>query len=477
MVIARKLSLTALIVGLAMMLGGAARTYKLADRSVALDEMSTPATLLHADTSVLLPELDLAHVLRSDLFYGTHPPGYPLMMFGVTRVFGTSLTASRLPSVLFGVASIGLVYWLGLLIGRRVPGCIAALLLAFNGYHIVRSQTADTYSLACFLSLLATVLLILLAQETRRKGVIELCYGAVMLFGLSSQHYFWVLLATQMVWVLANAWIQDRSLPRLLNIQIFVVILGSPLLTIARLQSLNGVADLGARFAVVAREYVQFFWILPGVDDIPVGFGIANFLPYAVTLALRVLLGLFCIWILIEGFRRLYPVDDPTLSAPAKPFIGLWILATILATLVDVALVFATRHQIDLTQGPWDHTFHGVEFLTVLPSILVMGAITLSQSWQHLSAFGRGLNPGVLAGGQRLILLQTFIPFAMLAIVSLFLHPLLNARGLLFVAPYLLLTLAFGIAAIGRRSRSLAIALFFVIATLHACSLWAYFGR
>jgi len=477
MVTARKLPLTALIVGLAMVLGGAARMYRLADRSITHDEVNIQGLSPGADISVPPQPLNLAHVVTTNLFHDTNPPGYPLMMFVVTRVFGTNLTALRLPSVLFGVASIGLVYWLGLLIGQRVPGCIAALLLAFNGYATVLSQTADTYSLACFLSLLATILLILLSQETSRRRVIEFCYGAVMLVGLASHHFFWALLATQMIWVIANAWVQERRLPRLLNIQILVMLLGSPLLALARLQSLNQVAEFGARFAVIAREYVQFFWILPGFDDITAGNGIDDFFPPAVMLVLRVLLCLFCLWLLVVGFRRLYPVDDPTLSAPSKPFIGLWILATLLATLIDIGLVFATRQHIAGTQGPWVHTFRGVELLSVLPSILIMGAITLSESWQHLRAFGRTLGPQALAGSQRLVLLQTFLPFAMLAIASLFLRPLLNPRGLLFVAPYLLLALACGIASVGRRSRSLAIALFLVLLTLHAYSLWAYTGH
>jgi hypothetical protein len=473
----QKQSLTALIVGLAIVLGGAVRMYKLTDRSVAHDEIYPPEIPLRGDISAPVPPLDLAQVLRADLFYGQQPPGYYLMMSVVTKVSAASPFAIRLPSVLFAVASIGLVYWLGLLIGQRVPGCIASLLLAFNGYHAARSQAAGMYSLVCFLSLLGTVLLILLAQETRRRRIIELLYGLVMLFGLFCHHFFWVLLATQMVWVLANASVQERRMPRLLNIQILVMILGSPLLTIAELQSLNGVSDLTARFAVIAGEFVQFFWILPGFDDTGAANSIANLLPPAIAITLRVLLCLFCIALLVVGFRRLNPVDDPTLSAPAKPFIGLWILATMLATLADAGLVLATRNEIAHTPGPWFETLHGVKFLAVLPSILAMGAITLSQSWQTLRNFCRELSPHLLAGVQRLVLLQAFMPFAMLAIASVLLRPMLNPRDLLFVAPYLLFTLACGIAAVGRRSRALAITLFVVLTALHAYSLWAYSGR
>jgi uncharacterized membrane protein len=474
MAMARKLPLTALIVVLAMVLGGAARMYRLADRSITADEAKFLGIPLNPASAAPDQPFDLTHVATTNLFHDTGPPGYPLMMFGVVRVFGGSFTAIRLTSVLFGVASIWLVYWLGLLIGQRTPGCIAASLLAFNGYHIARSQTANPYPLLCFLSLLATILLILLSQATRRRVLLEFSYGAVMLLGLASHHFFWALLATQIIWVLANAWVQHRRLPRLLNIQIVVMVLCSPLLGVARLQSLNGGAVLGPRFVVILREYVQFFWIIPGFDDIGAGRGIAGLFPLAVSLGLRVLLCLFCLWLLIVGFRQLYSVDDPTLSAPSKPFIGLWVLATLLATLIDIGLEVATRNEVASNPGPWVQTLRGVQVLAVLPSILVLGAITLSQSWQHLSAFARTLNPRVLAGSRRLVMLQTFLPLALLTIASLFLRPLLNARGLLFVAPYLLLMLACGIVAIGRRNRSLAVALILVIAVLHACSLWAY---
>jgi hypothetical protein len=294
-----------------------------------------------------------------------------------------------------------------------------------------------------------------------------------MLFGLASQHYFWALLAAHMVWVLANAWVQERRFPRLLSIQIFVMILGSPLLAISRLQSINGVASLGARFAVIAGEYVQFFWILPGSDDL----GVADPFSPVLSVILRAALCMFCLWLLVVGFRRLIPVDDPTLSAPAKPFILLWILATLLATLANAGLVLATRHQIALSPGSWILTLRGVEVLAVLPSILFMGAITAVQAWQPLRAFGKDFYPQFFVGDKRLILLLTFFPFALLAIASAFQRPFLSPAGLLFVAPFLLLTLACGIVAIGRRSRPLAIALFLVLATLHAFSLYAYSAR
>lgn len=464
----RKPSLTALVVGLAIVFGGAVRIYKLADQNTTRDEMVALGTLPLNGISASAQPATLFRVINDNLFYGTHPPAYPIMMYGLTRAFASSLTAIRLLSAFFGVASIGLVYWLGIVVGQRATGCIAALLLAFNGFHA--AQAAGQYTLVCFLSLLATILLILLSRETRRRRVIEFLYGAVMLLGLACQHFFWALLAAHMVWVLANAWVQQRRLPRLLSIQIFVMILGSPLLAISRLQSLNGAAGFGARFAVIAGEYLQFFWILPGSQDL----GVADPFSPAVSVILRAALCLFCLVILVIGLRRLIAVDDPTLSAPGKPFILLWILAASLATFADVALVLATRQQVSQSPGPWIHLLGGVELLAILPSILFMGAITAVQAWQPLRAFGLELYPQLLAGDKRLILLLTFFPFALLAIASVFQRPFLNASSLLFVAPYLLFALARGIVSLARRSRPLAITLFLLLATLHAYSLFAY---
>lgn len=73
-----------------------------------------------------------------------NPPLSYLVNFGFGKVFGYSEIALRLPSVIFGVLTVWLVYKIS---KRKIW---PALLLATSGLHIYYSQEARMYSLAAF---------------------------------------------------------------------------------------------------------------------------------------------------------------------------------------------------------------------------------------------------------------------------------------------------------------------------------------
>ena len=76
----------------------------------------------------------------------------------------------------------------------RPVGALAAGLLAFNGHHVFWSQLAKMYSMACFLGLLSTVLLILASKDGARRLVFQFLYSGATLIGLATTVYFWPLL-------------------------------------------------------------------------------------------------------------------------------------------------------------------------------------------------------------------------------------------------------------------------------------------
>jgi uncharacterized membrane protein len=99
------------------------------------------------------------------------PPGYFYVINPWARAFGMSEFALRLPSVLFGVSAVWVIYLLGRdLFDDRCVGLIAALLLAFSRYHIAYSQEARTYSLLFLLLLLACWLAV---RMTQRKSLVD----------------------------------------------------------------------------------------------------------------------------------------------------------------------------------------------------------------------------------------------------------------------------------------------------------------
>jgi 4-amino-4-deoxy-L-arabinose transferase-like glycosyltransferase len=476
----RRLSLPLLVAAAAMLLGAGLRLHNIRDRSMEHIEMYVPNIPMGTDLSVPKTRADLSTVVTNTLSSDAQPLGYYVFMWFVTKCFGTGTLAIRLPSVLFGVASIGLVYWLGVLIGQRIAGCVAAAFLAFNGYQIVWSETGRMYAMVTFLGLLSTILLLLLARSDRRRRGLEIGYAAVTLMGLFTHVFFWALLAVQMVWVLGNAWAQKRSMPRLLNVQILVVILGSPLLAFAVYQSANQVTFTSS-VPVSVREYLQFEYLIPSWDDTsaPVGRLASEpneqfqrdalkqrfFLPQLLLLPV-------CVLLLIAGLWWLKPTGERLLDEQGGSYGAAWLAAAVLGVMIILAHVAIAGHHV--APRP---TLKYTKAMTPLPLLLVLGAALLRKSWDRLRNLSSHLSLHFLQGGPPLIWMLALGPLALLAIASFAYRPLTDPRRLLFLSPYLLLVLAIGAVRLGQRSRWLALALFLVLGAFHGLSVAAYRDR
>jgi 4-amino-4-deoxy-L-arabinose transferase-like glycosyltransferase len=391
-----KPSLTLLIAGAAVLLGAGLRLHNLRDHSMSHVEMYVPNIPMGTNLSVPDPRMDLGSVVRYTLGHEAHPPGYYVFMWFVTKLFGTGTLAMRLPSFLFGVVSIGLVFWLGVLIRQPIAGCAAAAFLALNGLHIVWSETARMYSMACFLSLLATILLLLLARSDRRRRPLEIGYALLLLLGLVTQLFFWALLAAHIVWVLGNALARKGAVPRLLSVQILVVILASPLLVSAVYQSVNdpssccGVTPVARQYLrQYVREYVQFNYLIPGWDDSwgPGKPGSAP-VPMLELIALRqrfvlprlILLSLSLLLVIV-GVWRLKPGGERLLSVSEGSFGGAWLAAAVLAFLPLIAVFVYGAIAGHAGAKP---TLKYARALTPLPLLLVLAATLLRKSWDRL---------------------------------------------------------------------------------------------
>lgn len=77
-----------------------------------------------------------------------HPPGYFAILWLWSKTFGFSEVSVRMPSVIFGVATIFFVYLIGWKLHSRVLGLIAALLVSVNPLNIYYSQEARMYIFA-----------------------------------------------------------------------------------------------------------------------------------------------------------------------------------------------------------------------------------------------------------------------------------------------------------------------------------------
>lgn len=96
-----------------------------------------------------------------------HPPGWFMILWLWGKLFGYSEIAVRLPSVIFGVATIYITYLIGKKLVSKNLGLLAALLIAINPLHIFYSQEARMYALATLAVVINFYLLVKLLKEEK----------------------------------------------------------------------------------------------------------------------------------------------------------------------------------------------------------------------------------------------------------------------------------------------------------------------
>lgn len=111
------------------------------DQSLWLDEA----------TSALAAKMNMVELFTKFLPGDFHPPLYYLTLKLWSGLFGYSEIALRLPSIIFGVLTIYMVYLIGKSLFNKNVGLVASLFLATSGLHVYYSQEARMYSLATML--------------------------------------------------------------------------------------------------------------------------------------------------------------------------------------------------------------------------------------------------------------------------------------------------------------------------------------
>jgi mannosyltransferase len=109
--------------------------------------------------SVALAQRSLAHMIG--LFgYEANGMAYPLVLWPLIRVLGTSAAVLRVPAVVAGTAGVPALWWAARqLVRERAVALLAAALLAINPMAIWYSQTARPYAFVLLCACLAFGLL------------------------------------------------------------------------------------------------------------------------------------------------------------------------------------------------------------------------------------------------------------------------------------------------------------------------------
>jgi 4-amino-4-deoxy-L-arabinose transferase-like glycosyltransferase len=380
------------------------------------------------------PRHTLGAVLRTTVHHDGHPPAYFVAMLGWTSLFGTSLTACRLPSALLGALSIALVFAVACREADRRAALVAAGLLALNGHHLYWSQMARMYAPAAFLGLLSTWLLwrVLDGGGWRARAAYVLV-GASMLW---TQMYCWPLLFAQILWSTGRA-LWRRSFPVALRLQVAIVIAGFPAVSLAVHQ------NPPTRFFEPVLEYLQFGYLFSSLaphwegrpTPIAPGYALALFAVALIALGLAV-----------PGRpgrsgdeSEDAPPDgrelDPTRAAPSDRLLFAAAFAVALAMAVFAAWSPVARRALYA--------------LVPLPPLCVVALLLVERRWPAVAARTPLAARRVLAALRAPSLWLATIPVLCMAGASC-LRPSFVARGTLVFSPFLLIAIARGLGALSR---------------------------
>ncbi len=132
-------------------------------------------------------------------------PLYSVLAHLSAGFFGEHAWSLRLPAVLFGVASVPMLYWLGTEVTRRVEAASAAALLAVSYHGIWFSQNARGYTVLLFWTMLATRIIIRLHRFPGPR--LAIAYAIVAALGVYTHlTMVFIIAAHAMVWMLWSLW-------------------------------------------------------------------------------------------------------------------------------------------------------------------------------------------------------------------------------------------------------------------------------
>ena len=445
-----------------VIIGTIFRLDNISRRTIGHIETYVPNIELPEEISIPEPRLTLKKTITGTIGEEPHPPAYYVLMFFWTKIFGTSLLSIRLPSVIFGMLSIILIYALCVSTEDKLTGIIAAGMLALNGHHIFWSQEAKFYSMACFLGILSMVLLIKIFKSNKKKKLVKCLYAVVTLTGLATVIYFWLVFAIQTLWVFIREKAGRRPVPGILRLQVLIFILGSPLWSMAAYQSKRaGYIDTDVFNQI--GQFLQFGYLFQTEVLLE---SVQPALPVIGNFALIILASLLLIMGTIEHKRSFEKNSTDNLWPSSKIMVltgfGIFLFIILFAKILHAK--DPSRTILVMITG-------------FIPLLLILVDFILKRYWTYLNILPDKIRLAFsyISHPMSLNTLAMFLPVIILAIVSIK-NPLFIARGVLLFVPYLLIVLSRGLVSLIRRN-SIWSTLIFILIIIHGFDVYHWQNR
>lgn len=133
-----------------------------------------------------------------------HPPFYYIVLHLWQTLFGSSVVALRGFSVVCGVATVVLLYFLLRKLTTERIARLGAVFAALGPFLVRYSDEMRMYSLAALLAVAATYLLVLALQSrSQRRWLLWIGYGLTVAAGLYTQYFFVFLVVVHVVYALS----------------------------------------------------------------------------------------------------------------------------------------------------------------------------------------------------------------------------------------------------------------------------------
>jgi mannosyltransferase len=267
-----------------LVLAAALRFSTLGLQSFWYDEAFTPVHVLHASLGATLHEV--VHTENT-------PPLWYVLIWAFSRVFGTGAVALRLPSAVFGVATVAVAWAIGRELEgpptRRATAIAAAAFVAVNPLFVWYSQEARAYGLFVLTSALAMLCFLRARREPTPRRLAA--FAATTSLALLSHYFAAFLLAPMVVILLLHGGVRRRATLLACAVPILV---GLALLPLAVAQGGHGAQWIG-EWALTSRLQAIPQYYLTGYSGAPLGHGIE------LLVALPILAGLgYGLWSVLE---------------------------------------------------------------------------------------------------------------------------------------------------------------------------------
>ena len=365
-----------------------------------------------------------------------HGPFWYLWMLPYVQAFGSSLTALRFPSALLGVGAVLLTYLVASRAGGRWTAPLAAALMALSGHHVFWSRQARFYSSICFLAVLSTWLLLRVSEGKGRWSLAG--YLAASLAGLATIYYYWPVVLVQLLWALL---VEARRSVRIVAWQLWLLILATPLLTLAIYQARPGPYLAREDWRFLGGYFTFGFQLTPTIDS---GSDLVWQTPFFWVFPL---LALLCGAFGLAALRR----EDPSGEASASPP-PLWLMLVTAA-----ATVAGILYAGDLGGEVFPHKIPLLRVSALFPVAGVAAYLALVRLANRLPA------PRALRSRFALLVMLAIVPAFMIAAIAQAV-PFYAPRGMVCFTPFLLILFARGVVAMGRPGA--AVAAFLLIASV-----------